>query len=110
MRLTRGRLPRGAAGGAVTCTLGPEPSVEGCECPCAAADGAYYVASWYEPPDEPLTFTLVSSAAVDDVAAAYWAEQQPAQDGWLPRLLQCCRWRCLRPSPSSPAAQTSQLV
>lgn len=40
----------GLAGGTVTETRGITPSVEGCECPCAACDGSLYRAPWYSGP------------------------------------------------------------
>jgi len=42
--------PEGLAGGTVTEVRGSEPSVEGCECECAASDGTLYRAAWYSGP------------------------------------------------------------
>jgi len=41
--------PEGLSGGSVEEIVGSRPITPGCECPCAAADGAAYRAGWYEP-------------------------------------------------------------
>ena len=40
--------PSGLNGGTVVEAEGATPSVRGCECPCAAADGTQYAAEWYD--------------------------------------------------------------
>ena len=54
----------GLAGGTVTEHRAHEPSVDGCECPCAAPDGTLYEATWYS------TAAAVQEAASAEAAAS----------------------------------------
>lgn len=72
--------PEGLNGGSVTEAASASPAVQGCECPCAAADGTQYTAAWFD-------------------ASAVQAEQiqlEPAAPPAKPA-----------PAPATPAAESS---
>ena len=91
--------PEGLCGGQVEEVCGENPSVAGCECPFAAADGTLYTASWYTPqaaaappPAVPLAVPSAVPPAVQSGAAAATALPAPPAEersvverllGWL---------------------------
>ena len=86
--------PSGLAGGTVDEARGPAPSVRGCECPPADADGVSYTADWYvgwaaadDAPTDVADVVLETGAATADADVTIQHSPSPGMFGWLYQLL-----------------------